>query len=69
MPIYEFVCQECQQVFEELVRSASAIDEVICPGCQSERVSKKLSTFSSKVAGGSSFVSAPAAPSCRPGGL
>jgi putative FmdB family regulatory protein len=69
MPIYEFVCDECQQAFEELVRSASAIDEVICPGCQSEHVSKKLSTFASKVAGGSSYSSAPAAPSCSPGGM
>jgi len=69
MPIFEFVCEECQQGFEELVRSASAIDEVICPGCQSERVNKKLSTFASKVAGSSSFSSALATPSCSPGGL
>ncbi len=69
MPIFEFVCEECQQVFEELVRSSSAIDEVICPGCQSERVKKKLSTFASKVAGSSTFSSAPAAPTCSPGGL
>ena len=69
MPIFEFVCEECNRVFEELVRSVSTIDEVICPGCQSERVKKKLSTFASMTSGSSSFSSAQAAPACRPGGL
>ncbi|MBC8504743.1 MAG: zinc ribbon domain-containing protein [Anaerolineales bacterium] len=69
MPIFEFVCEECDQFFEELVRSASAIGEVICPGCQSESVQKKLSTFASKVAGSSSFSPSTSVPSCSPGGL
>ncbi len=69
MPIFEFVCEECGQFFEELVRSANAINEVICPGCQSEQVTKKLSTFASKISGGSSYSPSPAAPSCSPGGL
>jgi len=69
MPIYEFVCEECNQIFEELVRSARAINEVICPGCQSERVKKKLSMFASKVAGGNSFSPSSAASFCNPGGL
>ena len=69
MPLFEFVCDECGQNFEELVRSANAIDEVICPGCQSEQVMKKLSTFASKISGGSSFPPGPIAPSCNPGGL
>ncbi len=69
MPIFEFVCEECGQFFEELVRSVNAIDEVICPGCQSQRVQKKLSTFASKVAGSSSFSPSASAPSCSPGGL
>ncbi len=69
MPIFEFFCEECDQIFEELVRSINAIDEVVCPGCQNERVMKKLSTFTSKVAGASSFSAGSAAPSCSPGGL
>ncbi|MBL7162990.1 MAG: zinc ribbon domain-containing protein [Anaerolineales bacterium] len=69
MPIFEFVCEECGQLFEELVRSANAIGEVICPGCQSEQVKKKLSVFASRVSGGSSFSPGPAASSCSPGGL
>lgn len=69
MPLFEFVCEECNQMFEELVRSVNAIDGVICPGCQSERVTKKLSTFASKVAGGGSISTVSSAPSCSPGGL
>jgi putative FmdB family regulatory protein len=69
MPIFEFVCAECGWPFEELVRSASAVSEVVCPACNSQNVKKKISTFASKVAGGSSFSfnSAPAA-SCNTGG-
>jgi putative FmdB family regulatory protein len=55
MPIFEFACSECGQSFEELVFSISKIDEVVCPACGSEQVKKKMSTFASKIAGGSSF--------------
>ena len=47
MPIFEFVCQECGSPFEELVRSATAVDEVACPFCESEQVAKQISTFAS----------------------
>jgi putative FmdB family regulatory protein len=69
MPIFEFVCQECGAPFEELVRSATAVDEVECPNCYSDRVAKQISTFASKINGSSSsFSSAPAA-SCNTGSL
>jgi putative FmdB family regulatory protein len=56
MPIYEFICKECSKNFEDLVMSASRIDEVVCPVCGSGQVKKKMSTFASKPAeGGSSF--------------
>jgi putative FmdB family regulatory protein len=61
MPIFEFVCRECGESFEELLRSASGTDGVICPLCGSDQVKKQISTFASKVAGGSglgSFTSA-----------
>jgi putative FmdB family regulatory protein len=69
MPIFEFVCAACGKPFEELVRSASAASEVVCPACHSANIKKKISTFASKVAGGSSFSfnSAPAS-SCSTGG-
>jgi len=55
MPIYEFVCADCGQPFEQLVLSASKVSEVACPTCASQNVTKKISTFASRLSGGSSF--------------
>jgi len=68
MPIYEFVCDECGQPFEELVFSASAVSDVVCPSCESSHIKKKISTFATKVAGGSSYsLNTSSAPSCNTG--
>lgn len=70
MPIFEFVCDDCEKPFEELVRSASAVDTVACPSCGSGQVKKKISTFASKVAGGSSFnFNSGSASSCSTGSV
>ena len=68
MPIYEYVCKECKQPFEKLVRSSSLISSVTCPNCGSHDVQKELSVFATKAtsASGGSY-SAPAS-SCAPGG-
>ncbi len=52
MPIFEFVCTECEKNFEDLVLSLSRIDEVVCPSCGGNKVKKKMSTFASKPAEG-----------------
>ena len=68
MPIFEFVCSDCSKPFEELVRSSSAASEVVCPGCHSQNVKKKISTFASKASGGSSFsFNSASASSCSTG--
>jgi len=67
MPIYEFQCNDCKSDFEKLVRRISAIDEVSCPECNSLDVNKKLSIFSSKVAGASQSATSNAG-ACSPGG-
>ena len=54
MPLFEFVCSDCGKSFEELVRFSGSA-EVTCPQCQSKAVKKKVSTFASKISGGSSF--------------
>ncbi len=61
MPLFEFVCDDCGQPFEELLLSSSAINDVSCPACDSQQVKKKISTFASRSAGASIF----AAPSYR----
>ncbi len=68
MPLFEFVCSDCNQPFEELVRSVHAIEEVSCPACGSRRIKKKISTFASKTSGGAYSFSASTASSCSPGG-
>lgn len=55
MPIFEFVCADCGKPFEELVLSTSKIGEVTCPVCQSQNIIKKISTFASRLSGGSTF--------------
>jgi putative FmdB family regulatory protein len=72
MPIFEYICDQCGNFFEELVLGASSAMDIICPGCQSDQVSKQFSTFASRAGGSASFKtgSAPApAPSCNTGGL
>lgn len=70
MPIYEFDCHDCHKSFEELVFSASRIDDVTCPKCGGKQVKKKMSTFASKIAGGgSSFSLGSSAASCSTGSV
>ena len=50
MPIFEYICKDCQRQFEKIVpRYDSYVD---CPHCNSEDVEKQLSVFA--VAGASS---------------
>jgi len=42
MPIYEYVCMECESHFEELVRNEEAIN---CPDCKASNVRKQFSVF------------------------
>ena len=63
MPIYEFSCSTCDRSFEELVRSAEATSEVVCPKCGSQHVRRKISLFASKTNTVGAFASAPSASS------
>ena len=48
MPIYEYECQKCSEVYE-MLRSISAEDtDIVCPECGAKKKAKKLiSSFSS----------------------
>jgi putative FmdB family regulatory protein len=50
MPLYEFKCDACSLVFEELVFSSSS--GVTCPRCKGDRVERLLSTFAHARANG-----------------
>jgi len=53
MPMFEYICLECDNKFEELVmRSDMAVN---CPQCKSAKVKKQVSAFSSSsIPGGGS---------------
>jgi putative FmdB family regulatory protein len=42
MPIYEYVCRQCANEFEALVRSDTVVE---CPSCHSTELKKMLSVF------------------------
>jgi putative FmdB family regulatory protein len=42
MPIFEYICQECQHEFEALVFGR---DQAACPQCQSKKLNPQLSVF------------------------
>ena len=64
MPLYGFICDDCQENFEELVMSASKVDEVNCPACGSLKVQRQLSL----VAGLNSSSSSTSPSTCSTGG-
>ncbi len=53
MPIYEYVCADCNNKFEELVFKND--EEVQCPKCNSKNTKKLMSLCRSRVSGGNSL--------------
>ena len=45
MPIFEYQCFECQEVFETLQLSRESTEDTQCPGCGSEQTEKLVSAF------------------------
>jgi putative FmdB family regulatory protein len=50
MPIFEYVCKECQHQFEALVYGQQ---KAACPKCDSKKLEAKLSVFAVSAKGGS----------------
>jgi putative FmdB family regulatory protein len=68
MPLYEYICNECGEGFEKMVRFSEADRLPICPNCKSENTHKKISavaSFGSSFSGGSNVSSGG---SCGSGG-
>lgn len=66
MPLFEYICDECETTFEKLVRSSTTQSDIICPTCSSGHVHKKLSTFATST--GASSGGGSSAASCSTGG-
>jgi putative FmdB family regulatory protein len=63
MPIYEYVCMQCESHFEELVRNG---ETPACPDCGAPNVRKQLSVFAAHGSSSSepSFNPAPRSGGC-----
>ena len=44
MPVYDFHCRDCDEVFEERRSFAAATTPAICPHCHSQDTKKLLAT-------------------------
>ncbi|MDA8018912.1 MAG: zinc ribbon domain-containing protein [Thermoanaerobaculia bacterium] len=60
MPLYEYRCQECGELFEILQTVDADARGVRCPACGTQRAKRQLSTFAAST-------SSSDAPSSRPG--
>jgi putative FmdB family regulatory protein len=43
MPIYEYICDDCQAEFEKVVLNKQ--QEIVCPKCASKKATLQLSVF------------------------
>ena len=50
MPIFEYVCKQCQHQFEALVYGG---EKAACPKCESKKLEPKLSVFAVSAKGSS----------------
>ncbi len=46
MPLYSYVCEECGEKFEALLKNEKNKRQVNCPNCQSSKVRRLLDGFS-----------------------
>ena len=52
MPIYEYICDSCNERFEKIVINKQ--QEIACPKCASKKATIQLSVFATAGSGGSS---------------
>jgi putative FmdB family regulatory protein len=70
MPIFEYLCDDCGNKFEKLVRRAAEAAVAECPSCGRDHVTTQVSSFAAPTNGGAKD-SMPACPSgmCATPGL
>ena len=69
MPIYEYVCGDCGERYEQIVLSRT--QEIACPKCSSGHHTLQLSVFSAPAKssnGDKASAAVPAGPCCGAGG-
>ncbi len=51
MPLYEYVCEACDNQYEVMQSLSAKSDETACPKCNAIRSRRLMSAFASKVVG------------------
>lgn len=64
MPIYEYRCDECRNLFEVLATSTAADEAVTCSQCGSRKVKKTISASSFRINSGGSPIPSGALSGC-----
>ncbi|MEJ5375806.1 MAG: zinc ribbon domain-containing protein [bacterium] len=67
MPIYEFSCLECGELFEILLKAGEAMEEIKCPGCGAQAAQRVLSKVSHTMGSSSGSGAAVSTRSCASG--
>jgi putative FmdB family regulatory protein len=66
MPLYEFQCQNCGEVFDKLVRFSEADQLPTCPSCGEDQTQKKISAGALIGSSSSGGITSGEAPSSSP---
>ncbi len=66
MPMYAFVCCECEQPFERKLRMSQSSDRQLCPTCGSENTRKSIGKIAISGIGQPSASSFKAQPASNP---
>jgi putative FmdB family regulatory protein len=61
MPIFEYICKECDHRFEALLYGKQ---EAQCPKCRATKLELQLSVFAAPAKGGASSAESPSAGAC-----
>jgi putative FmdB family regulatory protein len=63
MPIYEYVCQDCEKIFETIRQMDQSDTPIACSACGGEHTRRKLSVFFAE--SGGNAVSGMSEPTCE----
>ena len=64
MPIYEFKCNKCEKIFEQLIFSSDEEEKLACPSCGQSDASRLMSSFSSGASSSGKGLSSGLSSSC-----
>lgn len=64
MPIYEYRCDQCRNLFEVLATSVNISEEINCSKCGSHKVRKTISASSFRINSGGAAIPAGALSGC-----